>query len=59
METAKYLGGSEEPSRVRDRNGIKEDAVNWGDPPLHGVIYSNPQRVVYESKRMKAGLRLL
>ena len=24
------------PPAYGDRHGMKEDAVNWGDPPLHG-----------------------
>ncbi|ASA23885.1 hypothetical protein B9T62_25740 [Paenibacillus donghaensis] len=23
----------------RERHGLKDSAVNWGDPPLHGIIF--------------------
>ena|GEM_PF-4165090 len=35
----KELGAAEKnPPAYGDRHGMKEDAVNWGDPPLHGFL---------------------
>lgn len=31
----------------RERHGSKEDAVNWGDPPLHG-FFLNRKKAIYK-----------
>jgi len=30
------------PPAYRERHGLKDNAVNWGDPPPHGFFFRNP-----------------
>jgi len=36
------------PPVYRDRHGMKDNAVNWGDPPLHGFFFRNCKETIYK-----------
>lgn len=38
------------PPAYGDRHGMKEDAVNWGDPPLHEEVFFFRKRMLYKPK---------
>lgn len=43
--SCKELGTAvKNPPAYGERHGMKEDAVNWGDPPLHGIFFVTVKR---------------
>jgi hypothetical protein len=48
----KELGAAEKnPPEYGDRHGMKEDAVNWEDPPLHGIFFRNCKEILYKLEK--------
>lgn len=53
MEAVKELGATVKNSPAyREQHGMKEDAVNWGDPPPHGFFFLGIRKeMLYKSRR--------
>ncbi|AIQ26784.1 hypothetical protein P40081_17375 [Paenibacillus sp. FSL P4-0081] len=40
------------PPAYRERHGLKDNAVNWGDPPPHGIFFLGTRKeALYKSRR--------